>query len=124
LAGKAIWRHSVARRIAQGIAYVPEDRRREGLIAEFSIAENMLLGRQRDRSYGGGRVLDIGMVAAIGEEAVRTHRIRAGGGDVLAETLSGGNQQKVVIARALEGNPKLLIAGQPTRGLDVEAARF
>jgi general nucleoside transport system ATP-binding protein len=115
---------SVAGRMRKGISYIPEDRRREGLILDFTIAENLLLGRQRDKGFGGGVILSKELGAQGGDLAVHDHRIRAAGGNVPARTLSGGNQQKVVIARALQGKPRLLVAMQPTRGLDVEAARF
>src|SRR5262249_52459958 len=76
LEGVDVTRESVAVKNALGISYIPEDRCREGLILDFSIAENLLLGRQRNRSYGGGRVLDRAMVNTIGEESVVRHRIR------------------------------------------------
>jgi general nucleoside transport system ATP-binding protein len=124
LDGHEVSRLSVAARQRSGIAYIPEDRHREGLVLDFTIAENVLLGRERDHRFGGGSVLEIPRIAQVGDLAVHDHRIRAAGGNVLARTLSGGNQQKVVIARALLGQPRLLVAMQPTRGLDVEAARF
>jgi simple sugar transport system ATP-binding protein len=115
---------TVERRQQLGISFIPEDRHREGLILDFSIAENLLLGRQRDRRYGGGWILDLKRLAALGDRVVQDYRIRAGGGDVFAGTLSGGNQQKVVIARAMEGHPRLVVAMQPTRGLDVGATEY
>jgi simple sugar transport system ATP-binding protein len=124
LEGERIERESVAERLARGITFIPEDRHREGLILDFSLAENFLLGRQRDRNFGGGTLLSLEQIAGQGEEMVKNHRVRAGGGDMAARTLSGGNQQKVVIARALGGSPLLLVAMQPTRGLDVDATRY
>jgi len=124
LAGEEISRLPVAARLQRGLAYIPEDRQREGLILDFTLAENLLLGRQRDRKFGGGTVLDPDRAARYGEAVVQDYRIRAPGADVLARTLSGGNQQKALIARALSGGPRLLVAMQPTRGLDVEATRF
>jgi simple sugar transport system ATP-binding protein len=115
---------SVERRLQMGISYIPEDRHREGLILDFTIAENLLLGRQRDRRFGGGWILDLKRLAQLGDRVVQEYRIRAGGGDTVAGTLSGGNQQKVVIARAMEGHPRLVIAMQPTRGLDVGATEY
>jgi simple sugar transport system ATP-binding protein len=115
---------SVERRMQMGIAYIPEDRHREGLILDFTIAENLLLGRQRDRRFGGGWVLDLKRLAQLGDRIVQDYRIRAGGGDTLAGTLSGGNQQKVVIARAMQGHPRLVVAMNPTRGLDVSSTEY
>ncbi len=122
--GEEITRLSVAARMRKGMAYVPEDRQRDGLVLDYTIAENMILGRQREPTCCGGRTLDLRCMTVKGENAVREHRIRARGGDTVVRYLSGGNQQKVVLARALDGQPKLLVAMQPTRGLDVEATRF
>jgi simple sugar transport system ATP-binding protein len=124
LDGADISRASVAARLAKGLAYVPEDRQREGLIMDFSVAENLLLGRQRDRRFGGGTLLSLREAERAGEAAIQEYRIRAPGAGVLARSLSGGNQQKVLLARALGGAPRALIAMQPTRGLDVEATRL
>lgn len=124
LDGEEISRLPVAARLQRGLAYIPEDRQREGLILDFTLAENLLLGRQRDRNFGGGTLLALDAVARHGEAIVQHYRIRAPGADVPARTLSGGNQQKALIARALSGGPRLLVAMQPTRGLDVEATRF
>jgi simple sugar transport system ATP-binding protein len=115
---------NAARRMAQGIAYIPEDRQREGLILDFSVAENLLLGRQRRPRFGGGRLLDLATVAARGDEAIRSFRVRAPNSEAPVLTLSGGNQQKVLVARALAGSPRLLVAMQPTRGLDVGSTQF
>jgi simple sugar transport system ATP-binding protein len=115
---------NAARRMGQGIAYIPEDRQREGLILDFSVAENLLLGRQRRPRFGGGRLLDLATVAARGDEAIRSFRVRAPNSEAPVLTLSGGNQQKVLVARALAGSPRLLVAMQPTRGLDVGSTQF
>jgi simple sugar transport system ATP-binding protein len=121
--GKDVTGWSVERRLRAGLSFVPEDRHRDGLVLNFSIAENVLLGRQRDPYFGGGRVLNMARVEMRGEEAVKRRHIRAGGGDVPAYSLSGGNQQKVVLSRALDAEPHALVAMQPTRGLDVQATR-
>jgi simple sugar transport system ATP-binding protein len=124
LGGEDITRRTVSQRRREGIAYIPEDRHREGLVLDFTIAENVLLGNHRHSEFGGGSRLNLPKIAARGDAVVGDHRIRAAGGDVAARTLSGGNQQKVVVARALESRPRLLVAMQPTRGLDVDATRF
>jgi simple sugar transport system ATP-binding protein len=124
LDGKEIGHSSVGARLRAGITFVPEDRHREGLVLDFSLAENLLLGRERERRFGGGPVLDLGNIDAFGNATVRASRVKAPSATVPARSLSGGNQQKVVIARALQGDPRLLVAMQPTRGLDVEATRF
>ncbi len=122
--GRDATRLSVGARQSEGVAYIPEDRQREGLILDFTLAENMALGKHRHPGFGGGRTLNLTRISMNGEFAIRDHRIRAGGSDAAVRTLSGGNQQKVVIARALEARPRVLVAMQPTRGLDVEATRF
>ena len=126
LAGTEITRLSVQARRELGISYIPEDRHRVGMISDFSVAENYLLGHQRDATWGGGTVIAMPNVVAQTERMMRGGDVRAaeGGANLLAGSLSGGNQQKVVIARALQSQPRLLAACQPTRGLDVEASRF
>jgi len=124
LDGKDITGRSVGDRLRAGITFIPEDRHREGLVLDFSLAENLLLGRERDRRFGGGALLDLRCIEETGEETVRASRVKVPSAEVAARNLSGGNQQKVVVARALMGDPRLLVAMQPTRGLDVEAARF
>lgn len=115
---------SAGRRLAHGVSTIAEDRQREGLILDFTLAENLLLGRQRQRRFGGGWFLDPATIEAHAEEVIRTYRMRAAGADVPVASLSGGNQQKVLVARALDGSPRLLVAMQPTRGLDVAATQF
>ena len=126
LDGEEITRQSVRQRQQRGLAYIPEDRHRAGLILDFTIAENFLLGHERDPTWGGGVRLDPQAMRTHAGSMIERYRVRTGrqGADALAHTLSGGNQQKVVVARAVESHPRLLVAVQPTRGLDVEAARF
>jgi simple sugar transport system ATP-binding protein len=110
--------------IEAGVSHVPEDRHRRGLVLEFDLAENLILGDHADPPYAGAgvmhtRVIDETARARIADYDVRTPSIR-----VLAGALSGGNQQKLVLARELGRNPDLLVAAQPTRGLDVGAIEF
>lgn len=106
------------------VALVPEDRTTEGLIPDLSITENMMLGLDRDPGWSRGRRLDWTRARFRTAELIETFRIRATGPDALARTLSGGNQQKVVLARALERRPSILIAENPTRGLDIRSTAF
>jgi len=122
--GAEISRLSAAERYRRGIAYIPEDRTREGLIAEFTVAENLILGHHRAYGVGGGFLLDLEAMGEDAEQALHKHQIRAAGKDAPLYTLSGGNQQKIMLARALGHEPHLLIAMQPTRGLDVESTRL
>ena len=126
LEGVDITRLTVRQRQTAGIAYIPEDRHRAGMILDFSIAENYLLGHEYEAAWGGGQVLDTETLLARTQAMVTRYDVRGGtlGGTASGGALSGGNQQKVVFARAMDSTPRLLIACQPTRGLDVAAARF
>ena len=126
LGGQEITRLTVRHRQLQGVAYIPEDRHKAGMISDFTVAENYLLGHQRDSAWGGGALISMQNVLARTGDILKRYDVRAasGGAALKAGSLSGGNQQKVVIARAMESRPRLLIACQPTRGLDVEASRF
>lgn len=108
-----------------GAAYIPEDRHGQGLVLDMTLWENTSLGRQDDAEYSSSLgVLFIAKMRALGRRLVQTFDVRARSIDVTAGTLSGGNQQKLVLARELETDPRLLIAAQPTRGLDVGAIEF
>jgi simple sugar transport system ATP-binding protein len=108
-----------------GVGYIPEDRHEQGLVLNMSLWENALLGRQDDTDFSGRLgVLFIRKIKELASRLVKLFDIRAQSVDVMASTLSGGNQQKLILARELETDPKLLIAAQPTRGLDVGAIEF
>jgi general nucleoside transport system ATP-binding protein len=116
---------SVEENRSAGVAYIPEDRHGRGLVLEMTLWENAALGRhgRPDFSSRWGVLL----IRRIKEMAVRLTKafdVRARSVGVEAATLSGGNQQKLVLARELDGDPKLLVAAQPTRGLDVGAIEF
>ncbi|CCW34143.1 nucleoside ABC transporter ATP-binding protein [Chthonomonas calidirosea] len=117
---------TVASRRNRGIAYIPEDRHQEGLVLDFSVAENLLLGHELQTQWGGGYFLNYKVLHQQATDIANRYDVRLGSQGVQApvRTLSGGNQQKIVIARALESRPCLLIAYQPTRGLDIGATRF
>ncbi|HAJ32452.1 MAG TPA: ABC transporter ATP-binding protein [Candidatus Atribacteria bacterium] len=106
------------------IAHIPEDRLLRGLIVDFPLYENFILGLQDNKPFAKGIFLDIIKVKEFSQELLYKYDIRGSNIEALADTLSGGNQQKVVIARELQRNPKLIIASQPTRGLDVGATEF
>jgi ABC-type uncharacterized transport system ATPase subunit len=108
-----------------GVGYIPEDRHEQGLVLNMSLWENAVLGRQDDTDFSGRLgVLFIKKIKELASRLVKLFDIRAQSVDVAASTLSGGNQQKLILARELETDPKLLIAAQPTRGLDVGAIEF
>lgn len=101
---------------------IPQDRHREGLVLPWSIVENTIFGRQHDRGLRKGIMLDRVAARADAREVVERLDVRCASVDVPVKTLSGGNQQKVVVGRALLGEPDLVLAYQPTRGIDVGAA--
>jgi ABC-type uncharacterized transport system ATPase subunit len=124
LDGADVTAASTAQRLSAGLAHIPPDRIRMGLVAEMSVWENLLLGRQNEPCFSGPLVLKR---QAIGREAARMVKefgIEPGDLAMRVGLLSGGNQQKVVAARELGRDPKFLIASQPTRGLDIGAARL
>ncbi|MGH2679823.1 MAG: ABC transporter ATP-binding protein, partial [Actinomycetota bacterium] len=116
---------SVAEIRNKGVAYVPEDRHEQGLILDMTVWENAVLGRQDDRPYRAAfGFLVIQKIKELASRLIERFDVRARSINAPASTLSGGNQQKLILARELETDPKLLIASQPTRGLDVGAIEF
>ena len=108
-----------------GVAYIPEDRHEQGLVLDMTVWENAVLGRQDDRPFVSRfGTLAIKAIKELAARLVQRFDVRARGIDVAASTLSGGNQQKLILARELETDPRLLLASQPTRGLDVGAIEF
>ncbi|ACU69718.1 ABC transporter related [Catenulispora acidiphila DSM 44928] len=110
--------------LRQGLGHVPEDRQHDGLVPDFSIAENLVLDQYDRTPFGGLLRLDLDAIEKNGAERLAEFDIRAESERTPAGALSGGNQQKVVVARALQRDPSLLIASQPTRGVDVGAMEF
>jgi len=112
-------------RRARGIAHVPEDRQREGLIMDFHAWENMIFGYQHDPAYQKSRLL-MDNTAIRTETAAKMKRfdVRPPDPELPADSFSGGNQQKIVLAREIERSPDLLLVGQPTRGVDIGAIEF
>ncbi|MCX6378874.1 MAG: ABC transporter ATP-binding protein [Armatimonadetes bacterium] len=126
LEGSEITDDTVAQRYQKGVAYIPEDRHRSGMILDFSVTENYTLGHHREANWGGGTLIHPPIMTAHTVAMIQQYDVRISelGALIPARSLSGGNQQKIVVARAIQSAPKLLVACQPTRGLDVEAARF
>ncbi len=112
----------VSERGELGVAHIPEDRHRRGLVLDYSVADNLILGSQR--RFTRGLVLDAARIAANAREKTRAFDIRPSDPSLAARTLSGGNQQKVVIAREMGSDFRVLLAAQPTRGVDVGAIEF
>jgi simple sugar transport system ATP-binding protein len=107
-----------------GVAHIPEDRQLCGLVLNFTLAENLALREYREPPISNHGVLSIGQMKQRARSLLKEYDVRGGEPDTLAGALSGGNQQKVAVAREIASNPKLLIAHQPTRGLDVGAIEF
>jgi simple sugar transport system ATP-binding protein len=123
IAGEDINRLSHAEVVDLGVGFIPEDRRAAGLVMSFTIEENVILRRQRREGLIGGGFFKAKAVTAMTERLIKEYAIAAPSPKVAISTLSGGNQQKVVLARELHGSPRVLVVAQPTRGLDVSAAR-
>jgi simple sugar transport system ATP-binding protein len=124
LEGKDITKASVRDALHAGIAFVPESREEDGLISSFSIEENLILDLHDLPPYAKGPVISQSVVSTQAEKLVKEFDIRAQSAKDPASSLSGGNKQKVVLARELSRPVKLVVASQPTRGLDVGSIEF
>ena len=124
LAGKQLEHLSVRARLEAGIGYVPEDRKKDGLVGEFDIAENLMLNGSYGKPFAKGVQIDFASRDRIAAELIKEFDVRTPSASTHAEKLSGGNQQKVVVARELSRDVKLLIVSQPTRGVDVGSIEF
>ncbi|WP_405089093.1 ABC transporter ATP-binding protein [Microbispora sp. NBC_01389] len=121
LGGADISHWSTLRRRAGGIGYIPEDRHRHGLLLESPLWENRILGHQTRRPNVRGPWIDRAGARADTQRIVEEYDVRTPGIDVDAAALSGGNQQKLIVGREMSGDPVLLIASHPTRGVDIGA---
>jgi general nucleoside transport system ATP-binding protein len=110
--------------LGAGVGHIPEDRIKDGLIANFSVAENLVLDTYYLPPFARGPILEPDEVRRNAEERIREFDIRTPSPAVAAGTLSGGNQQRVVIAREFTRPVSLMIAAQPTRGLDVGSIEY
>ncbi|MEX5728263.1 ABC-type uncharacterized transport system ATPase subunit [Rhodovulum iodosum] len=119
-------KHSDGRsRRARGIAHVPEDRQRQGLVMAFKAWENMILGYHHDPAYQKNRFLmDNAAIRTESAASMQRFDVRPPNPNLAARNFSGGNQQKIVLAREIERSPDLLLVGQPTRGVDIGAIEF
>lgn len=108
----------------RGIGHIPDDRFREGLVPEFSVAENMVLGWQRSPKYRSGPLMDGNAISDLARRMIEEYQIAARDEKVTAGKLSGGNAQKIIIAREFLHASGLILANQPTRGLDVGVIEY
>ena len=121
LNGEDITRLSTLRRRESGVGFIPEDRHRQGLILEGTLWENRILGHQTQPPLSRGVLLDRAAARTDTRRIVEMFDVRTPGIEVAAAALSGGNQQKLIVGREMSGDPVLLVAAHPTRGVDVGA---
>jgi simple sugar transport system ATP-binding protein len=124
LSGNEISRLSVRKRTEMGIAHIPEDRHRRGLLLESDLEENAILGVHYRAPVSSGGFLNSAVIERKTREIIENFDVRPPNPELAAKSLSGGNQQKLIIGREFELNPKLLLVSQPTRGVDIGAIEF
>ena len=124
LNGKDITKAATRDVIESGVGHIPEDRHKRGLVLSHSLAENMILGNHHNEPFSKNGIMDYNIIHKHALNLIDEFDVRTPSEEVTAKSLSGGNQQKVIIARELNRDPALLIASQPTRGLDVGAIEF
>lgn len=124
LDGKDITNNNPRERHDLGMAHIPEDRQRQGLVGGLSVAENLVLTRYHDDQFSHGLVVDWDAANAVADTLISDYDIRTPSKETGVGTLSGGNQQKVIVARELSRNLRLTIAAQPTRGVDVGSIEY
>ena len=122
LNNKDISNFSIRERIKAGISHIPEDRHKHGLVLDYSIYENSVLDRYYERQFSKHLFLKDKAIKEYGDNLINKYDIRSSGdGNTIVRSMSGGNQQKIIVGREIERNQDLLIAVQPTRGLDIGA---
>ena len=123
--GKNIVKESIRQRIDDGMAHIPEDRHKRGLILDYTMEDNMVLKAYRNKPFSKNGLINRSKISEYAQKIIETFDVRSGeGGKSIARSLSGGNQQKGVIGREIESDPDFLIAVQPTRGLDVGSIEY
>lgn len=123
--GKSITPEEISKKYRrQRISHIPEDRLKLGLIKEFSMYENSIMGYHRNREYNRDPWLLHDEIEKTCDEWMETYDVRPRNGQLQAQAFSGGNQQKLVVAREVEHDPTLVLVGQPTRGVDIGAIEF
>jgi ABC-type uncharacterized transport system ATPase subunit len=124
LDGHELIGRSVRQVLAAGVGFIPEDRQQDGLVEGFTIAENLMLNRSFDKPFVRRGSLQLKELDGFAKDKLQEYDVRAQGVSATAGQLSGGNQQKVVVARELSRELRLLVAAQPTRGVDVGSIEF
>ncbi|MFA9465422.1 MAG: ABC transporter ATP-binding protein [Velocimicrobium sp.] len=121
LKGEDITKLSIQEHIARGIGYVPVDRHKDAMIMDMTVSENLMLKTSYDKKWKKHGLIDKKKLDMYTEKAIEEYKIKALGADAEAKGLSGGNQQKVILAREVDNGKELLVLNQPTRGLDLGA---
>ena len=125
LCGKDITKMPIRERGKLGMAHIPEDRHKHGLVLDYTLENNLVLQRYWDKEFQTAGFIKSGAVRAYSDRLIEQYDVRSGqGSTTVARSMSGGNQQKAIIAREIERDPQLLVAVQPTRGLDVGAIEY
>ena len=123
IGGQSVKQASVVQRLKAGLAYVPEERNRDGIIGSFSVAENAIL--QNNAAYTRGKIFfNFGAINRHAVNLIKGFNIKTPSAQTPAKNLSGGNVQKLILARELTRKPSVLIAAQPTRGVDISATEY
>lgn len=125
LCGQDITKAAIRKRSKTGMSHIPEDRHKYGLVLDYTLEQNMVLQRYWQEEFQKGGFIKFKAVEDYSEKLIEKYDVRSGqGGKTLVRSMSGGNQQKAIVARELDREHKLLIAVQPTRGLDVGAIEY
>ncbi|CAK4852400.1 unnamed protein product [Aphanomyces euteiches] len=124
LQGKSIANHTPRSISEAGISHIPQDRHKYGLVLDFTVSENTILQTYYQPEMNKNGFIDRKAMDVMAARLVKEFDIRTPGIDTLVRSMSGGNQQKIIIAREIDKNPQVMIAAQPTRGLDVGAIEF
>ncbi len=125
LDGQDITHASIRQRSKDGMSHIPEDRHKHGLVLDYTLEKNMVLQRYWQPQFQHNGFIKADEVRKYSDHLIEQYDVRSGQGSVtIARSMSGGNQQKAIIAREIDKNPKLLVAVQPTRGLDVGAIEY
>ncbi len=124
IAGQDVTEASPHRIATLGVASVPGDRIAQGLMMDFSVKENLVLGNQRQRRFSRAGILNQTQIDAFAADSIDNFEIKTPSASQATRTLSGGNLQKIIMARELSGQPQVIIAHQPTRGLDIAATQY
>ena len=125
LCGNDITKMPIRNRSKMGMSHIPEDRHKHGLVLDYSLENNMVLQRYWDKQFQNAGFIKASAVREYSDRLIEQYDVRSGQGSItIARSMSGGNQQKAIIAREIDKDPQLLIAVQPTRGLDVGAIEY